>query len=68
LVAPLFDLSVDFLLGMIWVFKAMLEKCCDFNPKKRVLPVAPPIDLEVEFGVFDANIWVSMARFLVLRS
>jgi hypothetical protein len=43
-------------------------KCCDFNPKKRVLLVAPPIDLEVEFGVFDANIWVSMARFLVLRS
>jgi hypothetical protein len=50
-------------------FKAMVENCYNSNlEKKRVLLVAPLFDLGVDFGVFDAKIWVLRARVLILRS
>jgi hypothetical protein len=66
-----FYLNVDFkvLLETIWVFKVMLEKCCNFDlDRKMVLPVAPLFDLGVDFNVFYVKLWVFWARVLVFRS
>ena len=49
-------------------FKAMVENCYNSNVKKRVSPIEPLLDLEVDFGVSDEKIWVLRARVLVLKS
>jgi len=43
---------------MIWVFKVMLENCCNFNPKNGAVLLEPILYSEVGFGVFDAKLWV----------
>lgn len=36
--------------------------------EKMVLPVAPLLDLGVDYGVFDTKIWIFWTRVLILRS
>jgi hypothetical protein len=45
----------------------MVGKCFNFNLKKGAMVVAPLFYSGVDFGVFDAKIWVLKTRVVVLR-